>query len=165
MNKSKTVICVDVKGKKYEVPVSNLVWRPSVYGIVIKDNNILLSKQFGDKYDLPGGGLDLDETPEDGVIREVREETGLDVKKPKLIGFKDSFFQDSHALNKAYHSLLFYFLCEFIGGELSTEGFDKWEKQYAEMAEWIPLDKLDNIELASTVDYRPYVSKAKVLLK
>jgi 8-oxo-dGTP diphosphatase len=157
---TKTITCVDVKGKQYEVPIDKLEWRPSVYGIVIKNDQILLSKQFGDKYDLPGGGLDPGEKPEDGVIREVKEETGIDVKNPKLLGFENSFFQDSHALNKAYHSLLFYFLCEFVGGELSTEGFDEYEKQYAEVAEWIDVDKINKIELASTVNYRPFIKKA-----
>jgi 8-oxo-dGTP diphosphatase len=157
---SKTVTSIDIEGKTYEVPVSELQWRPSAYGIVIKDDKILLSKQFGDKYDLPGGGLDLGEVPEEGVIREVKEETGIDVKNPKLLGLKNSFFQGSHSDNKSYHSLMLYYSCECVGGELSTEGFDEWEKQYAELAEWIPLGELDKLQLASTVDYRPFIIKA-----
>jgi 8-oxo-dGTP diphosphatase len=158
----KTVVCVDINGKNYEVPASRLEWRPSVYGIVIKDNKVLLSKQFGNKYDLPGGGLDLGEKPDDGVIREIKEETGIDAKNPKLVGIENSFFQSSHAENKSYQSLLMYYFCEYVGGTLSTDGFDEYEKKYAEIAEWIPLDRLNLIELASTVDYRPYIRKATV---
>lgn len=157
---SKTITCKDVAGKEYEIPVNKLKWRPAAYGAVIKDGKILLSKQFGDKYDLPGGGIDLGEKLEDGVIREVKEETGIDVKNPKLLGFEESFFMDSHALNEAYHCYLFYYACEYVGGELSTDGFDEWEKQYAEMAEWIPLDRINEIKVASSVDYRPFVNKA-----
>src|SRR4051812_39120059 len=131
---SKTVTCIDVEGNKYEVPINELSWRPSVYGIVIKDNATLLSKQFGDKYDLPGGGLDFGEIPEDGVAREVKEETGIDVNNPKLVGVANSFFQGSHADNKSYHCIMLFYKCDFVGGELSTEGFDEWEKEYAEMA-------------------------------
>ncbi len=156
---SKNVTCVDINGKIYEVPVDELQWRPSVYGIVVKDNKILLSKQFG-KYDLPGGGLDLGEKPERGVIREVKEETGIIVKEPTLIGLENSFFQSAHAENKSYHCILLYYSCSYVGGELSTDGFDEYEKKYAEMAEWIPLEKLDQLELASTVDYRPFIKKA-----
>lgn len=157
---TKTVRCLDVNGNEYEVPVNKLKWRPSAYGIVIKNDKILLSKQFGDKYDLPGGGIDLGEKLEDGVVREVKEETGIDVTNPKLLGFVESFFTDSHALNESYHCYLFYYACEYVGGKLSTDGFDEWEKQYAEMAEWLPLDKLDGITPASTVDYRSYVKQA-----
>jgi len=157
---SKTVTCLDVFGKTYTVPVDKLIWRPSTYGIVIKDNKILLSRQFGDKFDLPGGGLDLGEKPEDGVIREVQEETGINAKNPKLLGVENSFFQSSHAKDESYHSLLFYFVCEYAGGKLSTAGFDDYEKQYAQIAEWVPLEQLDKLDLASTVDYRPYVKKA-----
>lgn len=157
---SKTVTCVDIEGKEYKVPAERLEWRPSVYGIVIKDDQILLSKQFGDRYDLPGGGLDLGEKPEDGVIREIKEETGIIVKNPRLLGLENSFFQGSHADNKSYHSLMLYYSCEYVGGELSTDGFDEWEQQYAEMAEWISISELDNLRVASTVDYRPHVKKA-----
>jgi ADP-ribose pyrophosphatase YjhB (NUDIX family) len=157
---SKIVICTDINGKKYEIPAGDLQWRPSVYGVVIKDGKILLSKQFGDKYDLPGGGLDLGEAPEQGVIREVKEETGIDVANPKMLGLENSFFQGSHSDNKSYHCLMIYFLCEYIGGEISTDGFDEWEKQYAEMAEWLPVEEIDNLDIASTVEYRPYVKQA-----
>lgn len=157
---SQTVICKSVDGKEYKIPVDQLKWRPAAYGIVIKDGKILLSKQFGDKYDLPGGGIDLGEKLEDGVVREVKEETGIDVKNPKLLGFVESFFTDSHALNESYHCYLFYYACEYVGGKLSTAGFDKWEKQYAEMAEWVDINQIDDLELASTVNYRPFVKKA-----
>lgn len=156
----KTVICKDVDGKEYKMPVDQLKWRPTTYGIVIKDSNILLSKQFGERFDLPGGGLDLGELPEEGVIREIKEETGIDAKNPKLVTVVNSFFFSAHAKKESYQCLIFYYLCEFAGGEFSTDGFDEWEKLYAEMAQWIPLDKLDGIKVASLVDYRPFVKKA-----
>lgn len=159
---SKSVICKDVDGKEYVVPVDQLQWRPTTYGIVIKDNKILLSKQFGDRYDLPGGGLHLGELPEDGVIREIREESGIDAKNPHLVGLVNSFFHAEHSDGGSYRCLMMYYLCEYIGGKLSTSGFDEWEKQYAEMAEWIPLDQLDQLSIASSVDYRPFVKKAIV---
>ena len=156
----KTITCIDVEGNTYEVPASKLRWRPSAYGVVINDGHILLSKQFGDCCDLPGGGVGLGESPESAVIREVKEETGIDVKSPKLLGVKNSYFQAAHSNNKSYQSLLLYFVCEYVGGELSTDGFDGEEKTYAELAEWIPLESIDEIKPASTVDYRPFIRKA-----
>lgn len=154
-----TVTCIDINGNKYEIPADKLQWRPSAYGIILKDNSVLLSKQFG-KYDLPGGGIDLGEDVKAAVVREVKEETGIDVAVSKLIGFENSFFQAAHSNNNSYHSLLVFYACDYLGGNLSTEGFDEHEKAYAEMAEWIPLELVDTIEIASTVDFRPYIKQA-----
>lgn len=154
------VKCIDLYGNEHEVPVSELQWRPAAYGIVIKDNNVLLSKQFG-KYDLPGGGVELSEKLEEGVVREVKEETGLNVKNPIAIGIENNFFQSTHSSeNKSYHSLSIYYVCEYVGGELSVDGFDEDEKGYAEIAEWIPLEKLDEVEVINTIDFRPYIKQA-----
>jgi ADP-ribose pyrophosphatase YjhB (NUDIX family) len=155
------VTCLDVDGNEYEIPVSELQWRPSVYGIVVRDDKILLSKQFGDRYDLPGGGVELGEGLETAVVREVKEETGIVVDNPRALGAENSFFHAAHATKNSYHCVLIYYVCDYKGGELSTEGFDEYEKQYAEQAEWIPLDKIDSLELASTVDYRKYVKQAQ----
>src|SRR5579872_46132 len=89
-----TVTCVDIAGKTYEVPISQLRWRPSAYGIVIKDEAVLLSPQFKDNsYDLPGGGVDLGELLEEAVIREVKEESGLEVAHPRILHTFSSFFK------------------------------------------------------------------------
>ncbi len=157
-----TIICQDVEGNNYEISIDQLRWRPSAYGIIINDNKVLLSKQFG-KYDLPGGGVDLGEDLKDAVIREVKEETGIDVDKPKVIGIENSFFHAAHSNNNSYHSILIYYTCEYMGGELSIDGFDDHEKEYAEMAEWVSLDSIDSIEIASTVDFRPYIKQAAAM--
>lgn len=157
----KTVTAMDVYGDAHQVEASNLKWRPSVYGIVIKDGNILLSPQHGGgRFDLPGGGVDLGEDFEAAVIREVKEETGIDVVVDRLAGMRTSFFADTHGQGEAYHSILVYYVCRAVGGEISTDGFDEWEKQYAEAAEWLPLEKLTNIGVASTVDWRAVVEEA-----
>lgn len=160
----KTVICKDVDLNEYETNVSELIWRPSAYGIVIKDDRVLLSRQFG-RYDLPGGGVDLGEPVEAAVIREVKEETGITVNTPRIVGVENSFFKSAHGNNKSYHSILLYYVCDFVGGELSIEGFDEYEKQYAELAEWVPLSSVDTIETASTVDFRPYIKQAATMAR
>lgn len=155
--KVETVTCHDVEGNAFVVPTTEPTWRPSVYAIVVKAGKILLSKQFGDRYDLPGGGVDLGEPLEAAVVRETKEETGIDVSSPQLVGIETSFFKSCHGDNNAYHSILLYYKCEFVGGELSTEGFDEFEQQYAELAEWIPLEQLASLDIASTVDYRKFI--------
>jgi len=158
---ARTIKSVDVHGKTYDVSVEDLRWRPSAYGIVIHEGKVLLSPQFGEnRYDLPGGGMDLGETPEVAVIREVKEETGLDVANPKLVDGVSRFFTFAHT-NNAEHvqSLMLYYACDLVGGALSIEGFDEYEKEYARMAVWFPAADLDSIEIASTYDWRNLIKE------
>lgn len=159
----KIIESFDVYGNKYNVPISELGWRPSAYAIVVYEGKILLSKQYG-TFHLPGGGVELGETPENAAIREVREETGIIISAPQLVGSISNFFTWRQRDGQPVHvqSILMYYIATFIGGELSKEGFDEVEKMVGEMPEWIPLEELDTIRAGSTVDWRQVV---KNLLK
>lgn len=58
------------------------------YGLIIKDNNIVLIKKVGGPYngklDLPGGTIEFNETPEEALVRELKEEVGIKVTDYKL---------------------------------------------------------------------------------
>ena len=60
----------------------------SVTGVVVRaDNRILMIQRADDaRWVPPGGILELNESPEAGVVREVLEETGIEVKPERLIG-------------------------------------------------------------------------------
>ena len=62
----------------------------TVDGIIIKDDSLLLIKRkndpFKDCWALPGGFVDYNETTEDAVIREIKEETGLVTEIKNIIG-------------------------------------------------------------------------------
>jgi 8-oxo-dGTP diphosphatase len=70
---------------------------------VVKDNKILMVKRassdyLGGNYELPGGGIDEDESLSAGAVREVKEETGLKVSKiiTSLKGFDYSTDKKPH---------------------------------------------------------------------
>lgn len=152
---------VDIHGNPHEVSIDEVVWRPSVYGIVIRDGKLLVSPQHGVGFDLPGGGVDLHESFEVALMREVKEETGVDVKPQRLITAADNFFiwePGSPKKRKVYHSILCYYLCGYVGGELSIDGFDEQERTYAEIALWKPLDEVATMPIASSYDFRPIIA-------
>ena len=153
------VTTLDIYGNTHSIPVEQLVWRPSVYGIVVENGRILLSPQFKGKYDLPGGGIELGESLEEALFREIKEETGIEVKNPHLIDVRSNFFTFAHSNGESYHSIMLYYICEFAGGELSKDGFDEDEKKYADLAQWIPLEEASKVEVASSVDWRAILRK------
>jgi ADP-ribose pyrophosphatase YjhB (NUDIX family) len=124
----KTVTCIDKDEKTYEVPASELAWRPSVYGIIIQDDKILLSPQF-DGYDLPGWGIELWESIENALIREIREETGYDARVGSLVSAHTSLFRLPREGEEYVHSIMMYYTASIIGWSLSIDWFDEWDRE------------------------------------
>lgn len=85
--------------------------RRAVRAIILKDNHLLVMhrNKFGTVYDtLPGGNIEVGETPEQALYREVEEETMVTFKNPRLV-----FIEHSDAL----YGDQYVFLCDYISGE------------------------------------------------
>lgn len=93
-----------------------------VSGIVFKEGKVVLvkheNKYNGVYYLLPGGGLERDETIEECVVREVKEEIGLNVKIKSLAYYEDVVSDDDHTLH-------LIFRCEIISGKIENLDPDK----------------------------------------
>lgn len=161
--KKRTVICHDLDGKQYKVSVDKLQFRPAIYGIIIQKDKILLSRQW-DGYDFPGGGIDLGETFEEALVREVWEETGLKVAMKNFVLSEESFFK--MPFNRGYvHSHHFYYICQVVSGKLSTANFDKDEKNYASMAQWVELKRVPRLKFYNSIDNKRVLKNAISLIK
>ena len=159
---TKKVICHDLDNKEFEIETDKLIFRPSVYGILIEKNRILLSKRW-DGYDMPGGGVDIHETLEEALKREFFEETGIKVELVAPIHCETSFFNPSHSKNyknQYWNCPLIYFLVKKVGGKISKDNFDDEEKDYADLPEWIDLDKIKQIKFYNSVDNDKVIKKA-----
>src|SRR5215471_13370205 len=85
----------------------------SVAGVITDDHGraLLIQRTDNHRWEPPGGVLELAETIHDGLRREVREETGLDVEPVALTGVYKNMTRGIIAL---------VFSCKITGGELAT---------------------------------------------
>jgi 8-oxo-dGTP diphosphatase len=93
----------------------------AVGGVVLLDESVLLVKRAmpprQGEWSLPGGRLELGESLVDGVAREVREETGLEVEVGPVVEVFDRVHRDD-AGRIRYHFVIVDFLCRPSGGVL-----------------------------------------------
>jgi 8-oxo-dGTP diphosphatase len=90
-----------------------------VGAIILRDDQVLLVQRGKEpsyrKWSIPGGLVELGESLQEAVAREVREEVGLDVQVRDLVVALDRVILDQ-AGRIEYHYILLDFLCEFNGG-------------------------------------------------
>jgi ADP-ribose pyrophosphatase YjhB (NUDIX family) len=96
-----------------------------VRGAVFKENKILLVQEKMDQcWTMPGGFADVNLSPAENVIKELKEESGFDCRIIKLIGILDK--RKNIPENKKWpHLYKIFFLCEIISPEQSI--FDQKE--------------------------------------
>ncbi len=86
-----------------------------VGGVVIQDERVLLIRRGTEPlkghWSIPGGRLEWGETLREGVRRELREETGLDVRVGELIEAFERIFRDEDGKLR-FHFVILDFLCE-----------------------------------------------------
>lgn len=86
-------------------------------------NRILLMKRTDDQtWCLPSGYVEPGESPEEGAIRETKEETGLDVKTLELVSLKTRYPSPEYGPHTLVAAT---YLCDVIGGQLSGSHEDE----------------------------------------
>ena len=94
--------------------------RVGVGGVVIYDAGVVLIRRGKEpllgEWSIPGGTLELGETLEEGLRRELKEETGLEVEPLQLLTVLDRIDREGEAVR--FHYVIVDYLCERRGGEL-----------------------------------------------
>lgn len=130
-------ISAEMVAHKSEIPidkVKNLFCNEAGYqtpkldtrAAVFKDGKILLVRENNGKWSLPGGWVDVNVSVGENAVKEVKEESGLDVRAEKIIAVQD---RNKHNLPVyAYGICKIFVLCSLIGGHfesnIETTGFD-----------------------------------------
>ena len=94
----------------------------AVSAAIFRDGRVLIVRRARPPahglHTLPGGAVELGETLEEAVIREVREETGLAIAPLQLVGFREAIARDS-AGRIERHFVILPFAARWIEGEIS----------------------------------------------
>jgi ADP-ribose pyrophosphatase YjhB (NUDIX family) len=91
--------------------------------VIWRDARLLLQQRAdGGQWGLPGGSVEIGETVTQAISREVREETGLDVQRGRLIGvYSDPAFQVlQYPDGQVWHYVNLCFECTILGGVFTT---------------------------------------------
>jgi 8-oxo-dGTP diphosphatase len=125
-----------------------------VGAIILNRNRVLLVERarppLKGYWSLPGGVLETGERLEQGVRREVREETGLVVKPLCVIEIFERILRDAGGVAE-YHYVLIDYLCRVTGGVLKAA-------DDVSRAEWVPWQALSRYKI--TKGTRPVIEKA-----
>ena len=116
------------------------------YGVLINNGRVALVRSSNPKHVpplwwLPGGGIDFGEAPEDTLVREFEEETGLQITKPSLRGVTSDVRRRDNG--DKIHTVRILFTAELEGGELRHEIHGTTDH-----AAWFDLAELDSINVA-----------------
>jgi ADP-ribose pyrophosphatase YjhB (NUDIX family) len=117
------------------------------YGVCIHEENLLVIRKskgpYIDRFDLPGGAIEPNETLTEALLREINEEAGIDIYIKKNVGVCDYIIP--YALPKKgtthIHHVAIFYLVQYKGGDLSTDP-EIFEGQDSLGALWFPVSDL-----------------------
>jgi len=81
---------------------------------------LVRSKKWGDKYTVPGGHIELGERAEDAIVREVKEETGLDSVAKELLIVQQAIYPEG--FYKHEHYVFMDYVCKATSSEVKLDG-------------------------------------------
>ncbi|MBR3249683.1 MAG: NUDIX domain-containing protein [Clostridia bacterium] len=117
-------------------------------GLAFMHRTEVKNHPIGDYYTFPGGGLEENETLEEGVKREIQEEFGIEVEVQELLYQTSNSNNSRNILTEEY-----FFLCKYISGEFGTGDGPEFSNnpKYADRGKYIPeivaKEDIDKIKL------------------
>src|SRR5437867_1072493 len=118
---------------------------PAVGAIVFRGSQVLLVRRGAPpnqgRWSMPGGAMEVGETVEEAVVRETREETGIDVRALDVVAVTDYIEKESDRVRWQY--VLIDVLCAYVGGE-------PFPASDADNARFVETRELTQLDIART---------------
>lgn len=134
--KNELIPCRDLKGNVVEITVEKFQTRVSAYGLIRQDDIcgkiLFVRMKISGKYFLPGGGIEMCEPIEGGLVLEIKEETGIDVEVGELLGHLKTQFYDQEK-DLAFDNLSLYYKCTPLSIDL------RFDPDESVIPVWMPL--------------------------
>ena len=95
----------------------------TVGALIVNDRHEVLlvrSYKWGEKYTVPGGHIELGELAEDAIVREVKEETGLDSVAEELLIVQQAIYPKDY--HKHEHYIFMDYICRARSSEVKLDG-------------------------------------------
>jgi diamine N-acetyltransferase len=136
---------------------------PAVHAAIVEQGRILMIQRAHPpsqgRWSLPGGGIELGETVQEAVMREVREECGLEIAVKDLIQVLDNIIYDEQGRIR-FHYVLTFVLAQRLSGEArpSSDALD---------VRWVTPEILQSLDVTSRargVVWRAFVMADRIML-
>ena len=132
--------------KDISFKIDNNKFNYKVCAIIINEDKILtLKDEVSPYYYLPGGRVQIGETAEEALLREIKEELEIDAAIIRPLWLNQSFFnEDVTKIN--YHEICIYFLVDVANTKLLSLGnkFVLYENIHTHEFEWLDFSRLKN---------------------
>lgn len=134
-----------------------------VSAIFIRDNKLLVNKYGEDSYCLPGGYVEIGETSEEAMLRELNEEINLDFKIENFAGITENFF--TNLKGQKTHGIDFYYYVKLVDdNDYQYIDYNRIENDKGSIVKhkfsWIDVNKLNDIKLLP-LEVREKIKKAE----
>jgi 8-oxo-dGTP diphosphatase len=130
-----------------------------VGAVILHKGKILLEKRKNapgkGKWSVPGGLVELGESPEQAVVREVKEETGLKVEEPRLIDVVNNVSLDEKGKTKYHYVIVDYLVKVRHGVPKAASDADELK--------WVPFSKVQEYDL--TGSFRDFFERNRLKLE
>lgn len=127
-----------------DAPKPNSIHPAAAVALIDNDKLLMLKRKDNKKWTLPGGTLDFGESLTECAVREVMEETGLDISIKDVVGtYTDGDIRIEYSDGEVRQEFTIVYLGEIAGGSVVL---DDESSEY----KWIKLEKVQNLEMAES---------------
>ena len=119
-----------------------------VKALIVNSKNEILLGYAHKTYQFPGGHLEENEDHEEGLKREVKEETGIEIKKENLTPFEKIIYYTSNYRNTGLNrknEIYYYIVKTDEQVNINNMNLDDWEKEGNYIVKKVPLNNVEQV--------------------